>query len=76
MNHPYPEGARVKKTRSQPDDAHADGARATIVKYLGCASPVGGVPEHCYFVVWDDMPGLPVAIIGSRIRLMPTASNP
>jgi len=80
----WPKGTRVKKTRSEPDDTHQDGASGTIVGALGLGEggPVvnaelivklagqgikeGG--EYMYWVEWDDIPGIPVAIMDFRIE--------
>lgn len=72
-------GTRVEKTNSDPGDTHRDGAMATIVGAAGPA-PVAlraemlanGKIEHdsvfLYWVEWDDLPGLPVAISDYRIK--------
>jgi hypothetical protein len=59
-----PNGTRVRKINSKPDDTHRDGALATILGSLA-------VPESShigYFVEWDDLPGVPVAIADFRVE--------
>ena len=79
----WPKETRVRKINSENGDAHQDGALATIVGALGPApaSPEladfiadlskkgierGG--EYVYWVEWDDMPNIPVAIADYRIE--------
>lgn len=84
----WPKGTRVKKVRSDPGDTHQDGALGTIVGALGPLSAsqraemiielANKVPEpdieYIYWVEWDDIPGIPVAIADSRIE--PIKSDP
>ena len=58
-------GTLVEKVNSKPGDTHQDGARATIVGSLGPADHL--TSKYGYFVVWDDIPGVPVFIAGKRI---------
>ena len=72
-------GTRVEKTNSEPGDTHRDGAMATIVGAAGPA-PVALRAEmlakgkmtqdsaFLYWVEWDDLPGIPVAIADYRIK--------
>jgi len=80
----WPKGTRVKKIRSKLDDTHQDGAPGTIVgaldlysgnvtlyaelivKLAGKGIKEGG--EYIYWVEWDDIPGIPVAIADYRIE--------
>jgi hypothetical protein len=57
-------GTRVAKVKSAYGDAHQDGAAATILGSL--RDPESG--RIAYFVEWDDLPGLPVAIVDSRLE--------
>ncbi len=64
-----PNGTIVTKVNSLPTDAHPDGTPALII---GSVGPVDlpdfpGV-KYGYFVVWDDMPSVPVFIAGNRIE--------
>ena len=63
-------GTLVEKVNSKPGDTHQDGARATIVGSLGPHKWSAPHPtsKYGYFVVWDDIPGVPVFIAGERIR--------
>jgi len=78
----WPKGTRVRKVNTKPGDSHQDGAQGTIVGALGPASPsqraelilelakkgLNGDIEYIYWVEWDDMPGIPVAIADCRIE--------
>lgn len=75
----WPRGTRVKKVCSEPGDTHQDGALGTIVGAWGPFSPVQraeiiiklGISEdiECiYWVEWDDIPGIPVALADYRIE--------
>lgn len=75
-------GTRVEKTNSEPGDTHQDGAMGTIVGALGPAQPAlraailaGGKMKQdvvfIYWVEWDDLPGMPVAIVDYRIKPLP-----
>lgn len=59
----WPNGTRVAKIRSDPDDGHQDGAEATILSSHVFADTT------IYFVRWDDM-AAPVMILGDRVRLI------
>ena len=75
-----PNGTRVRKVHSEPGDANHDGALGAIQSSFG---PIGedvasvlhaeGIldaepSEFCYFVVWDDYPGLPVFTRGRKVE--------
>ena len=78
----WPRGTRVKKVNTEPGDTHRDGALATIVGALGPTTPSqraeliielakqgkDGDIEYIYWVEWDDIPGIPVAITDNRIE--------
>jgi hypothetical protein len=66
---------RVEKINSKPDDTHQDGAAATILTSYWHGDNDRFSSEHnisgeCIgcLVEWDDMPGVPVFILSSRIR--------
>ena len=61
-------GTIVEKINSEPRDTHRDGARAMIVGSVGPVDDLRLPAKYGYFVVWDDMPGVPVFIAGHRIR--------
>ncbi len=66
---PIPNGTRVEKIRSAPDDTHRDGAIARVVEAIGPTPPDCEVPGvFGYFVEWSDLPGVKVFIAGTRIR--------
>jgi len=78
----WPKGTRVRKVNTKPGDSHQDGALGTIVGALGPATAtqraemiieaakkgIDGDVEYIYWVVWDDMPDIPVAIADNRIK--------
>jgi len=78
----WPKGTRVGKVRSAPGDFHPDGAQGTIVGALGpvpddkraeiiLAAAKIGINEDIlflYWVEWDDLPGVPVAITDYRLE--------
>lgn len=75
-------GTRIRKVGTEPGDTHQDGALGTIVGALGPSTAsqraesiialdkngVDGDIEYIYWVEWDDMPGIPVAITDNRIE--------
>jgi hypothetical protein len=71
---PLAKGTLVEKINSVPgNDGHGDGALATVVGVF--PAPDDFVKEHGYgyFVEWQDLPGVPVFISGTRIRAVDTA---
>lgn len=78
----WPKGTRVRKVNTKPGDTHQDGALGTIVGALGplsgsqraeliIALAKKGISqdiECMYWVEWDDIPGIPVAIADCRIE--------
>jgi hypothetical protein len=63
-----PNGTRVEKTRSKPGDTHTDGAKATVLGSMGPIEFEGDARVFGYFVTWDELPGVPVFIAGTRVR--------
>ncbi len=78
----WPKGTRVKKISSEPGDTHHDDALGTIVGAWGPLTASQRAEliiklakkdatediECIYWVVWDDIPGIPVAIADYRIE--------
>ena len=78
----WPKGTRVRKVNSKPGDFHQDGALGTIVGALGPATAsqraeaiidlakqgINGDIAYIYWVEWDDIPDIPVAITDNRIE--------
>lgn len=76
-----PKGTRVRKINSAPEDTHQDGALGVIVGAWGPLSAseraeliialakkgINDDIECMYWVEWDDIPGIPVAIADYRI---------
>lgn len=58
-----PNLARVVKVATEPNDAHPIGAHATILGSM--RHPDDG--RLLYFVLWDDAPTTPVAVIAYKI---------
>lgn len=61
----YRNGTRVVKVRTEPDDFHPVGTRATVLGSFGHPS----IPEIMYCVEWDPLPRVAVAVIGSKLGL-------
>lgn len=80
----WPKGTRVRKVCSEPRDAHRDGALGTIVGAWGpltagqraeaiielALKGINQDIECIYWVEWDDMPSIPVAIADYRLEPM------
>jgi hypothetical protein len=65
----YAAGDRVRKVGSDERDAHRDGAAGRVLKVLPVSIPTDNDgQEFAYFVEWDDLPGMPVFIRGSRLE--------
>ncbi|KKN87003.1 hypothetical protein LCGC14_0262720 [marine sediment metagenome] len=78
----WPKGTRVRKVLSEPGDTHQDGALATIVGAWGPLPATEraelilelakkGITQDVvclYWVEWDDIPGVPVAIADYRLE--------
>ena len=52
----------------KPTDLHGVGCRATVRGSLGPIAWDGNPKVYGYFVEWDDMPGVNVFIVGTRVR--------
>jgi len=57
----WPNGARVYKVNSQPDDATPDGTGGTILGSVDVRD-MKKAATFAYFVIWDDKPGLPIGV--------------
>ena len=78
----WDKGTRIRKVGTKPSDTHQDGALGTIVGALGPTTAsqraeiiidlakqgINGDIEYIYWVEWDDIPGIPVAITDNRIE--------
>ncbi len=83
----WPKGTRIRKVNTKPGDSHQDGALGAIVGAWGPSTAsqraeaiidlakkgINGDVEYIYWVEWDNMPGIPVAISDNRIE--PVASE-
>jgi hypothetical protein len=59
----YPNGTRVVKLASDDGDSHKDGDLGTVIGSL--LAPKLGI---CYFIEWDDSPGLPVLAVAAKVK--------
>jgi len=71
----WDKGTRIRKVGTKPSDTHQDGALGTIVGALGPTTAsqraeiiIDLAIEYIYWVEWDDIPGIPVAITDNRIE--------
>lgn len=62
-----PNGTRIRKKIYEGKDAHQIGAKGKILSSHGPVT-VKGISAYCYFVEWDDTPGIPVFIVGYKIE--------
>lgn len=60
----WPNGSRIAKIDSEKGDRHRDGAAGMVLSSLVLDSAT------VYFVLWDDCPHMPIAIMGHRLRLV------
>ncbi len=58
-----PNGSRVRKTRSKPNDNHQDGELATVLGSIA-RQQIG----YGYFVEWDRHRGIAVFVASTRIE--------
>jgi hypothetical protein len=61
-----PNGTRVVKCTFEKGDKHAIGDLATVIGSIRHPTD----PRMFYFVEWDDMPGVPIGVIGTKIRAL------
>ncbi len=59
-----PNGTVIEKVNSAPGDGHLDGSLGRVIGSEAVA--VG----YAYFIEWNDVPGVPVGVLGQRIRVM------
>lgn len=62
-----PNGARIRKAVYEENDGHQIGAKGTVLSSHGPVT-FEGKSHFCYFVEWDDMPGLPVFVVEYKIE--------
>lgn len=58
-----PNGTRIRKVRSEPNDANRDGATGRVLGSLAARGLLG------YFIEWDAMPRLAVFVASHRIAV-------
>ncbi len=63
----YPNGTRVAKQKTQVGDGHRSGDRGTVRGSFFGETPEHG-PNFCYFVEWDDLPGVAVGIMARKVE--------
>jgi hypothetical protein len=61
----YPNGTRIKKVLSEPEDATPNGTLGTVLGSI--TAPEDG--EKFYFVTWDDKPRFAIGVSGKKIGL-------
>jgi len=59
----WPKGTRVRKSRDDPGDTHRVGDEAFVLSSVG---PMDDM--YLYFVIWDDMPLVPVGIRSDKLE--------
>ncbi len=59
-----PNGTRIRKSVFEKNDTHRIGALGTVV---GSFKDPDQEPTM-YFVEWDDMPGIPVGVLSTKIE--------
>jgi hypothetical protein len=66
-------GTRVVKTGGEPGDVHPTGARGTVRGSVGQEEMTmnGRRVRHGYFIEWDDMPGVVVAVVDWKLGVLP-----
>lgn len=62
-----PNGTQIRKRIHEEKDAHEVGARGIVRSSLGPV-PFKGKDEFGYFVEWEDLPGVPVFVVGCKIE--------
>ena len=63
-----PNGTEVVKVLSEKGDAHRLGSRAVVLGSLG-PMELEGLPDMFgYFVEWEGVKGVPVFVMGHKIR--------
>ena len=65
-----PNGTRVVKVMNEPGDGHELGDQARVLASFATPPEMRQkFPDclFCYFLDWDDMPGLPVFTRGDKI---------
>lgn len=62
-----PNRTRIRKIIYEEKDGHQIGAKGIVVASMG---PILWNGKDCYgyFVEWDDMPGIPVFVVGYKIE--------
>lgn len=56
-------GTRIAKVFCEPGDAHPLGALGTVLGSVAHRE----TGELCYFIEWDDCPGMAVGIVAKKI---------
>lgn len=70
----YPKGTRIEKCNTKPgEDGHPDGVQGAVVAvmYNLTDNPLQHEGHTChgvYMIEWDDLPGIPVAVVDYRVK--------
>ena len=62
-----PNGTRVVKVVSEEGDRHGIGSLGIVVSSHG-PIPFRGKSEYGYFILWDDMPTVPILTVGFKLE--------
>ena len=60
-----PNGTRIVKVKEEAGDKHKLGDEGVVIGSVSHPEVMDGAPA--YFVEWDDMPGVPVGVVGYKI---------
>ena len=63
----WPNGTRVRKCATENGDTHAIGDTAVVLGSIDSGLPLHSPDPYFYFVEWDDMPGVAVGVISSKV---------
>ncbi len=67
-----PNGKRIVKSRCEVGDAHPLGSKGKVLSSITVTPEQnvkhGANEQFGYFVEWDSHPGVPCAVMGSKIR--------
>lgn len=63
-------GQRIRKAQMRQGDAHQIGATGTVIGSID--NPAGVV---CYFIYWDEHPGVPIAMVDDPPGLIEAIDN-
>lgn len=71
MAQAIPNGSRVRKTRSEPNDGNPDGTLGTVLGSMSHPEVMDGT--IFYFIEWDTMPKIACGVM--EWKILPAASH-